>query len=54
MRFNSISKFLQSPEAARELGLELLAGVDPKGKSSKWQEEEFQAHYGSVHTVRQE
>jgi hypothetical protein len=47
MRFDSISKFLLSPEAARELGLELLAGLDPKGKSSKWQEEEFQAHYGS-------
>jgi hypothetical protein len=48
MRFESIPKFLLSPEAARELvGLELLAGVDPKGKSSKWQEEEFQAHYGS-------
>jgi hypothetical protein len=43
----SLNKFLLLPEAARELGLELLAGFDPKGKSSKWQEEEFQAHYGS-------
>ena len=51
MRFASISKFILSPEAARELGLELIAGIDPKGKSSKWQEEEFHAHYGSSSLV---
>jgi len=52
MRFaNGVSQLLLSTEAVRLRALNLLAGVEPKGKSEAWQETMFHSHYGSPSKV---
>jgi hypothetical protein len=48
MRFdNNIYMFLLTPETARDIALELLAGVNSKGKPDEWKEVEFRSHCGT-------
>lgn len=52
MRFDTnISSFLLTPETARDIALELLAGVNARGKPDEWKEVEFRSHYGTSSAV---
>ena len=47
----TVGDLLLSPERARFLALDLLAGMNPRGMEPLRQEEEFQAHYGTSSTT---
>lgn len=51
MRFGNIAVRLLAAEAIRQRALDLIEGVDPKGKPEHWQENAFHSLYGSPSKV---